>query len=81
MPTNFFNCRQQTSSDGMSMTRRNYLRQSSAPARMTRPINMKARMRWRKIKLAICFINKVKLPEGPKGEMCKIIQDDVDFGR
>jgi hypothetical protein len=38
-------------------------------------------MRWTKIKLAISFIAKVKLPDGPKGEMCRLVQDDLDFGR
>lgn len=52
-----------------------YRRQSS------RPSNPAARRRWRKIRFAIAFICKAKIPDGPKGEMCRSVQDDVDFGR
>ena len=63
-------------------------RQQSSPARTTsssgvtsvRKLNS-ARSKWMKIKHAISFIAKVKLPEGPQGEMCRLCQDDKDFGR
>jgi len=47
----------------------------------SRPSNPAARRRWRKIRFAIAFISKAKIPDGPKGEMCRAVQDDVDFGR
>ena len=58
-------------------------RQLAAPRLNMAPrkSNPRARMRWTKIKLAISFIAKVKLPDGPKGEMCRMVQDDLDFGK
>jgi len=47
----------------------------------SRPSNPEARRRWRKIRFAIAFISKAKIPDGPKGDMCRAVQDDVDFGR
>jgi len=47
----------------------------------SRPSNPAARRRWRKIRFAVAFICKAKIPDGPKGEMCRSVQDDVDFGR
>ena len=52
---------------------------SAAPS-SARKING-ARSKWLKIKHAISFIAKVKLPDGPQGEMCRLCQDDKDFGR
>lgn len=46
-----------------------------------RQSNPQARRRWRKIRFAIAFISKMKIPDGPKGDMCRSVQDDVDFGR
>ncbi len=62
----------------------NFGRQVSAPAVqnfLQRQSNPRARMRWNKLRLAISFIAKVRLPDGPKGEMCRTVQDDLDFGR
>lgn len=47
----------------------------------SRDLSLQARRRWRKIRFAIAFICKAKIPDGPKGEMCRSVQDDVDFGR
>lgn len=69
---------------GSTSFQSNVRRQNSAPADVQqprRPINLKARMRWKKLKLAISFIHIMKLPDGAKGDMCKSVQDDVDFGR
>lgn len=46
-----------------------------------RPSSLQARRRWRKIRFAIVFLSRMKIPEGPKGDMCRSVQDDVDFGR
>jgi len=56
-------------------------RAASTSSRSARPSNPAARRRWRKIRFAIAFICKAKIPDGPKGEMCRSVQDDVDFGR
>ena len=58
------------------------VRSAGVPRRQSsRPSNPQARRRWRKIRFAIAFISKAKIPDGPKGEMCRSVQDDVDFGR
>lgn len=54
-------------------------RQNSAP--VAQQATIVARSRWKKLKHALAFIAKVKLPDGPQGEMCRACQDDKDFGR
>ena len=57
-------------------------RQASVPATSSSKGGMSAaRAKWMKIKHAIHFIAKVKLPDGPQGEMCRLCQDDKDFAR
>lgn len=51
------------------------------PHPRNRPSSLQARRRWRKVRFAIVFLSKMKIPEGPKGDMCRSVQDDVDFGR
>jgi hypothetical protein len=41
----------------------------------------KALARWKKVKIAIKFVNDAKLPDGSKGEMCRSVRSDIDFGR
>jgi len=65
--------RQQSSSGGSDG--------GSGHSRSKSEASIRARRRWRKIRYAIAFIGKPKLPDGPKGDMCRSVEDDVDFGR
>ena len=42
----------------------------------------RARARWKKgVRLVIKYISESKIPEGSKGDICRAVQRDVDFGQ
>ena len=53
----------------------------SGPSTLTPEARKRARKHWMKLKLALRFITKPRLPDGAQGEMCRLVQEDVEFGK
>lgn len=53
----------------------------SGPSTLSPEARKRARKYWMKLKLAIRFITKPRLPDGCQGEMCRLVEEDVEFGR
>ncbi len=46
-------------------------------------LTVKAQEKWKKLRNCLHFITKVgaKIPDGPRGDLCTVVNEDVDFGR